>query len=457
MLQKPSKFIFILFAIGQLGWSLTCFCVCNCVTYFYSPPVTNGVLEFPEYIPNPTILGIISLLGAIVLSSFIPDALSNFIVASKSDSDSGRFLGKRKKYMLIGILPFALFSILTFIPITSNSSYINAIWFTFCLFVFYISWSLYNTPYNAMINDLGHTTEDRLLINTYISVSWALGFLTGNAVYVVKDSLQAHVTKTQAFQAAVAIFAGIGFLCMLVPILFIDEKKYCKYDNNEKTKSIRATLLDAMSDKNIRFFLVSDTIYWLASNTITVCMVYYVVNLLKLEETYTTIIGLCILLGSFVMYLPINILSKRMGKKKLQSYSYVMLIISFAILFFVGWVDWPYYIQLLILAAFIIFPLASFGILPNSILSDLIEYKKQKSGEYHAAMYFSAKTVMMKLGVHVSNFILFALIPIGKGTNNIGIRSTAIVAMVSAAFGLYIFSKYNEKEVQSLLNTQSNE
>ncbi len=116
-------------------------------------------------------------------------------------------------------------------------------------------------------------------------------------------------------------------------------------------------------------------------------------------------------------------------------------------MFFLGQVNIPYYLQLLILGVVIILPLASFGILPNAILSDLIEHKKAADNEYHAALYFSIKTVMMKLGVHISNFILFALIPIGQGTTNIGIRSTALVAMGAAILGLFVFSKYKEEQV----------
>ena len=450
--SKTPKFIFLLFALGQLGWSLTSFAVCNCVTYFYSPPIKNGVSEFPRYINNSSFFGLFTLLGAIVLSSFIPDALSSFMVASKSDQSKSSF-GKRRKFMLIGILPFALFSYLVFIPIAPIASSINAIWFGLCLFVFYISWSFYMTPYNAMINDLGHSKEDRLLINTMISVTWAIGFLIGNSVYLVKAFFENYTSKILAFQYTIALFSIIGFLFMLFPILFINEKKYCTYHTSDiKKQSLIQSILEAFKNSNFKFFVISDTIYWLAANTISVCLVYYVVSLLKIEESYTSIIGLCILLGSFAMYIPINILSKKIGKKKLQQISYILLAIAFSMMFFLGQYDIPYYLQLLILGVVIILPLASFGILPNAILSDLIEHKKAKDGEYHAALYFSIKTVMMKLGVHISNFILFALIPIQQGTSNIGIRSTALVAMGATVVGLFVFSKYKEEQVLLKVN-----
>lgn len=445
--SKTPNYIFILFALGQLGWSLTSFAVCNCVTYFYSPPIKNGISEFPKFINNSNVFGLFTILGAIVLSSFIPDALSSFSVASKSDQSNSPF-GKRRKFMAIGILPFALFSFLVFMPLSSTTSSLNAFWFASCLFTFYISWSFYMTPYNAMINDLGNTKEDRLLINTMISVTWAIGFLVGNSVYLVKAFFENYTSKTLAFQYAIAIFSIIGFIFMLFPILFIDEKKYCTYHTNEiQTQSFIQSIKAAFKNANFKYFVISDTIYWLASNTISVCLVYYVVSLLKMEESYTSIIGLCILLGSFAMYIPINILSKKIGKRKLQQYSYILLAIAFSMMFFLGQVNIPYYLQLLILGVVIILPLASFGILPNAILSDLIEHKKADDNEYHAALYFSIKTVMMKLGVHISNFILFALIPIGQGTTNIGIRSTALVAMGAAILGLFVFSKYKEEQV----------
>jgi Na+/melibiose symporter-like transporter len=446
---RTPKYIFILFALGQLGWSLTCFSVCNCVNYFYVPPIKNGIPEFPNYISHASIFGLFTILGAIVLSSFLPDALTSFLVANKSDKDTSSF-GRRKKYMAIGILPFALFSVLVFSPITTSVSHLNAIWFAFSLFAFYISWAFYLTPYNAMINDLGNDSQDRLTINMYISITWALGFLIGNSVYVVKGYFQSFMSTSHAFQYAIALFSFIGFLLMLVPIIFIDEKKYCTYHSNElaNKQNLFQSIKEAFKESNFRSFVVSDAIYWLASNTISVCLVYYVVNLLNIDEQYTSLIGLVMLLGSFAMYIPVNFLSKKMGKKKLQQTAYILLTIAFGMIFFLGKLPISNVVQLLLLGIVIMLPLASFGILPNAILGDLIEDKKNKKGEYHAALYFSIKTVMMKLGVHFSNFIIFALLPIGQGTTNIGIRSTALVAMGVAIIGLMVFSFYNEQNLE---------
>ena len=450
-MERPSKFIFILFALGQLGWSLTCFAVCNCVTYFYSPPISQGHTEFPLFIEHLNIFGLFTLLGAIVLSSFIPDALSNFIVAAKSDSDKSA-IGRRKKYMLLGIFPFAISSVLVFHPPVAHTSLLNALWFACSLFIFYISWAMYMTPYNALINDLGRSPEERLQINTYISITWALGFLIGNSVYFLKSLLEKQVSSLHAFQISIVLFAFVGFLLMLIPIVFINENKYTrKQDALNEQKPLLQSIRIAFQDKNFAYFVCSDTIYWLASNTISVCLVYYVVSLLKMPEAYTSLIGLCVLIGSFIMYIPINYLSKKVGKKKLQQGSYILLAVSFLLIFFLGQFQLSATFQLALLGLVIIFPLASFGILPNAMMSDLIEYTKEKDGNYNAALYFSIKTVMMKLGVHISNFILFALIPIGQGTSYIGIRLTAIVAFLAAILGLLLFSKYQEHEV---LNTQ---
>ena len=84
-----------------------------------------------------------------------------------------------------------------------------------------------------MINDLGNDSQDRLTINMYISITWELGFLIGNSVYVVKGYFQSFMSTSHAFQYAIALFSFIGFLLMLVPIIFIDEKKYCTYHSNE--------------------------------------------------------------------------------------------------------------------------------------------------------------------------------------------------------------------------------
>ena len=59
---RPPLRVLILYACGQLGWSLGSFCVANLLIYFYMPPET-GTPIFPSYIHQGAVLGVLTLVG----------------------------------------------------------------------------------------------------------------------------------------------------------------------------------------------------------------------------------------------------------------------------------------------------------------------------------------------------------------------------------------------------------
>src|ERR1035437_8005943 len=55
----------IMFALGQLGWSLASFGVGGLVMYFYVPPLVNGTPVFPTYVFPGLVFGVLTVIGLI--------------------------------------------------------------------------------------------------------------------------------------------------------------------------------------------------------------------------------------------------------------------------------------------------------------------------------------------------------------------------------------------------------
>jgi Na+/melibiose symporter-like transporter len=82
--------VFLLYSLGQLGWSLTSFGVLNLLTYFYLPPQEGGEAIFPPYIFQGAILGALTLIGIIASGGRFFDAFTDPLIANLSDrSTSG--------------------------------------------------------------------------------------------------------------------------------------------------------------------------------------------------------------------------------------------------------------------------------------------------------------------------------------------------------------------------------
>ena len=440
---RPTASVIFIYALGQLGWSLAGFAAANLLVYFYMPPETGAAQAFPTFIYQGAILGVLTVIGLLNSGVRLFDAVTDPLIASWSDRMQSKF-GKRKSLMAISALPFALFSYLLFYPISADQL-TNTAWLFIIIFLFYFFMTLYVVPYTALISELGHHPDDRLKISTAISLTWAIGFLIGNSAYALQGHFEQTMSSVEAFQMAVGIFAIIAFLFMLIPVLFLNENKYCL----QKTTDIKVlqSLKSVFSNHNFRWFTIADLMYWLAITFIQMGVGYYVTVLMGLDKGFATTFMAIGLFVSFIFYWPINALAKRWGKKKLLSIAFPLFAILFGLNFFIGQIPVPTMTLFYFLAVFSALPLAIFAILPNALIADIVHQHETKTGMQQSAMFFGARNFMMKMGVALANLIFPSLLLLGKSVDNPwGIRLSALCAFAFCVIGYLVFLKYEEVE-----------
>ena len=210
----------IIYALGQLGWSLGSFAVMNLLYYFYDSNVNpDGSRMFPVFIVSAAFLGIIAALSRVF------DGITDPLIAGLSDRSKSTF-GRRRTFMAVGALPFALLSVLIFVPL-SGSAVVNTVLLMIFTFLFYLFMTMYVTPFFALMSELGHSPDERLQLSTMISITWALGFMIGNGSYAMQGMMEgAGLEPLKAFQTVVIIYAVISVVLMYLPVLFIDERRY---------------------------------------------------------------------------------------------------------------------------------------------------------------------------------------------------------------------------------------
>jgi len=117
----------IMYALGQLGWSLASFSIGNLLIYFYLPPESGDRAIFPAYIYQGYVIGVLTIIGLIYAFGRLWDAVTDPIIAGMSDRSRSPF-GRRRKFLAISAFPFALLSILAFTPPVNALSPWNAVW-----------------------------------------------------------------------------------------------------------------------------------------------------------------------------------------------------------------------------------------------------------------------------------------------------------------------------------------
>lgn len=462
MNKKPQNLPFVkklAYALGQFGWSLASFGAGSILVYFYLPPDNGTETMFPAYIDQGYIWGLFTLIGLVFAVGRLFDAVTDPMIAGLSDRCKWKF-GRRRSYLALSVLPFALFSFLIFYPPADEPCLLNSVWVFSTILIFYWFMTMYVTPFFAWLSELGHTSKERLQLSTMISITWALGAIVGSQVYAFQGIFEKiladgeEITKfirVDALQLTLAMFAIISFVFMLLPVLFINEEKYCEH-HVSKEGSFEA-VKNAFKNKNFFWFTMSDLVYWTAVTLISAGMVYYITVLLQLDKEFTSLVTMVMFLLSFVFYVPVNLIAQKTGKKKLCIFGFIIFALVYLYVFFLGWLPFSNEAQGIIIAVITSIPLSIFGILPNAIVADIAEADGLETGNFKAGVFFGARTFMQKIGQMFAGILLPSLILIGKepGGNDFGVRLVGIAALIFCVLGLLAFLKYREKDVLNIL------
>ncbi|HTX71762.1 MAG TPA: MFS transporter [Rectinemataceae bacterium] len=464
MEQGPEKlplWKLIIFALGQLGWSLASYSVSNLIMYFYMPPETASAQRiFPPFIFEGAVLGLFTIIGIINFVARFFDAVTNPLLASWSDRSHAR-MGRRRYFLAISAVPFAFFSYLVFLPLqhfaqapSLAASWLNIVWLCGSILLFYFFYVMYFAPYNALISELGHNPKERLIISTVIAVTWSLGFATGNFIYDFQGMLEkSGMNSVQAFQHVQLIFAVVSAILMLLPPLFINERRYAAYSVSDETTA--QALRSSLRNKNFLRFIVSEFLYNICQTIIQMGIVYYIVTLLKLEKELTSLLMMVMFILSFVFYPFITAAAVRWEKKRVVIVGFALLALLFVIFSLYGIVPVPPLVLAFFTVGAAAIPIAIFTIVPNAIVADIAEADGLETGNFKAGMFFGVRSFESNLGVSVANMLFPSLLLLGMTVDHpLGIRMSAIVSVLICLAGLGVFFLYDEKEVLRSLATK---
>ena len=433
----------IAYALGQFGWSLLSGLIGSYLIFYYIPTKESGISIF---IPQITFFGFDSIIGAITMFGRFWDAITDPWIATLSDRSRSK-KGRRISFMRNSAVPVAISTVMVFWSPFSSESPWNAVFLIVSITLYYLFITMYVTPFFALLSELGHTPQERLNLSTFISVTWFLGAaVASQAPTLWNVFIGMGYSPDNAVRIAIAILSVIAMIFMLIPVFAIDEKRYCESVPSEMKMmdSIKATF----SNREFTVFALSDLVYWIAVTMFQSSLLYYITVLLKLPDTMFGTLFILLGVGSFIFYVPVNLLAKRVGKKSLLLGAFVMFVLVYIAGAFMGMMPISTTLQAYLLVALASIPMAVFGILPNAVIADIAEYDAKRTGVRREGMFFGTRTFMSKIGQMFSMLILSALLLYEvNGSNELGIRLTAVFAAVFCLAGLITLLFYNEKKI----------
>ncbi len=450
-MKKLTKGKMWCFAIGQFGWSLLSALITNWLVYFYQPDAEQIAQGQTLFIPQGrVILGIATIIGGIAALGRIFDAVTDPLIANLSDRSQNP-KGRRIPFMQKIALPFALVTVLVFWAPINGVSTVNSVWLLVTLLLFYLFMTTYCTPYNALISELGTTQDTRISISTYISVTFLLGSAVGYAAPFIWGAMEPSLGRIMAVRITFLVLSVIGFAALLVPTFTINEKDYVTTvpSNDGAFTSLTKTFRNG----DFRVFVGSDVLYFIALTIFQTGLPFFITTLMKLPETYTTILYVAMTLLSFACYMPVNWLAHRMNKKKLVLIGFCGLAAVYAVTSISGLLGISGLAYGILIVCAAAFPMAILGILPQAIVADIAEADAYLTGENREGMFFAARTFAFKMGQSISMLLFTAFASIGAETG-FGYRLAAIVAAAICLLGAVVLSRYDEDKILGIITTE---
>lgn len=481
------------FAVGQFGWSLLSGVISTWLVHLYTGNAakfldTNGILS--QFISQNPLIASLTLFGIITAVGRLFDAVTDPLIASWSDRSDYKG-GRRIPFLKAASVPFALITAAVFVlPRTASVAANNTIIFAL-LMLFYLIMTIYCTPYNALIAELGDTQKNRINVSTFISFTYIAGFslstmvpslanvfqggkvsailapvaeskglsldalmasLQGTEMDQVREILSpetlAQLTAAQqsAMRIAIGIMCAVACLACLVPAFFIKERDYI--DAKPSKTPAFSSLFKTFKNGQFRRFVYADVIYFFAVTLFQTGLADFETRLMGIPSDNTFTLTVIMTVVSLALYLPVNKLAPRLGKKKLIVAGFFAYAAVFLITFLCGQgFTWG-----LIIAISAGVPMAILGILPQACVADVSELSTLETGEDRSGMFFAARTFAMKLGQALSMLIYTSvtvkhLVDGVEKVEDSQYRTVAMIATITCLIGAILFLFYNEKGV----------
>jgi len=406
--------------------------------------VAEGMIPF---VSNQRYWGVITTLGALMLFGRIVDALADPLIASWTDRSTSRW-GRRRFFMLIGMLPLTLSTILIFFPPLPYTSWLNGIYLAIVFGSYFFFFTVYVVPYLALIPELGHTEKDRIKI----TVAQGYFSLIGSAVVMIGGPLLITFFRQKgdyiaAYRQMVIYLALLGALLLVGAVWGVDEKRFS--DAKPTNIPLRESFKRTIKNKFFIIYLLANIALWFLFNIVRSSVIPIVITLIGTDESFASNMSTLLFVFAAFCFPLISFLAKKWGKKMVMMlglglFSFLSILLSLTGLVPVSPKLWG-----IIIAALMGFPAAILMVIPNVILSELCDFDYHQTGERREAMYFGVQGFFMKLNLGLSTASLALLYSLfGKDISNPwGVRLAPILGSIVALIGLLIMARYPERQI----------
>lgn len=427
----------------------------NYLLYFYQPTVKSGI---PGLLPQNKLLGFLTVMALLTGLGKVIDAVTDPWVANLSDRCTHRD-GRRIPFMKAAAIPYAVSVLMIFMAPFRQGSVANAIWVGTFLAIYYIAYTFFFIPRNALIPEVIPDANDRV---GYYGISTA--FFMGSSSFMYAATLFVNLIKGLGVSAlwswriVFMVFTVIGLTCVLLGATAFRETDYVE-ENVKPKQSLLTSARTIFKNKSFVTFFAGDMFSYLSMAFFQTAMLYYITMLLNVPESQSFLVMLSAIGVALCLFPVIVRFSKRYGKKTMLVIASVIFTIVFAFIFFAdklaGLVAGYELLLGLCMGVVVAFPFAAINILPQSCMSDIIQKDSIEYGVNREGFFSATKTFIEKIAYSMAMVVVSSVLaigaPAGESVGILGVKLTGVFAGVFSLASLICFIVYDETSVTAFI------
>ena len=429
----------------------------NYLLYFFQPTVKSGL---PNLLPQNKLLGFITVMALLTGLSKVVDAVTDPLVASLSDKCTHKD-GRRMPFMKYAAIPYALSVLMIFMAPFKQGSVANAIWVGFFLIAYYTAYTFFFIPRNALVPEVITDAKDRV---GYYGISTA--FFMGSSSFMYAATLFVNLIKNgfnvsalAAWRIVFTVFAAIGLTCVMLGATAFKEKDYVD-ENVKPQQSLLSSAMTIFKDKTFLTFFAGDLFSYISMAFFQTAMLYYITMLLNVPESQSFLVMISAIGVALCLFSTIVKFSKKYGKKTMLVIASIIFTVVFAFIFFgdklAALVPGNELYLGLFMGVVVAFPFAAINILPQSVMSDIIQKDSIENGVNREGIFSASKTFVEKIAYSLAMVVVSSVLaigaPRGESVGMIGVKLTGVFAGLFSLVSLIFFIFYDEKAVTKVID-----
>lgn len=344
------------------------------------------------------------LAGGIWLVGRLWDAVNDPLIGSLSDRLNSRW-GRRRPFLLIGSIPFALSYFLMFVVPPFESRVALVLYYSIVFLAYDTLYTVVNVPYLALVPELGEGYDERSSLTGWrTAFSFLAQLVTAGAFKLLAEHVFApwFGGGPEAIRMGYLVAAGLWSLSMALPFILL-ALTIREPEHRPVTSPIQPVSNFREVFRN-RPFRLAAFIYLLCFTTgdiLLVVFVRYLIDYVQVQTGFDNIV-LAVVLGSSLLSIPFVLALMRRTDKRtayLISIGFMVAVLSVGAFLPPGAQN-----PLLVGAVLAGIGFAAMSIIPWAIVADVIDVDELQTGERREGLYTGYLVFLRKFATGVLVF-----------------------------------------------------